>query len=77
MRYAILLLLLLSACTHGERRLSEEERLKLGLIGIAYDIPLCPTAFDEARKESKVSGPCELVTCEPHDGKIECVARPK
>lgn len=70
-------LLLLVACSHGERRLSEEERLRLGLTGIAYDLPLCPTEYDPRVKDSVVKGPCELVSCENVGGKIVCVAKPQ
>ena len=73
----VLFALLLAACTHGARKLSEEERLRHGLTGIAYDLPLCPTSYDPATKESKVTGACELVTCEQRSGKIECTAKPQ
>lgn len=68
---------ILASCAHNGRKLSEEERLKHGLTGIAYDLPLCPTSYDPATRSSRVTGPCELVTCEQKLGKIECTARRK
>lgn len=77
MKAALLICLFLLSCSHGERRLSEEERLRHGLTGIAFDLPLCPTEYDTRTGQSKVKGACEFVTCEQKSGKIECVARPK
>jgi hypothetical protein len=65
----------LFACTSGTRTLSDAERLRLGLTGVIYDARLCPTEYDESARQSRVSGECELVTCEPEKGKITCRAR--
>lgn len=63
------------SCASSVRRLSLEEQTSLGLHSIAYDIPLCPTKLDPKTGHSMVTGECELVTCEPEKGKIECKAR--
>lgn len=72
-RGLILLLIVLVGCATSPmaRKLSDEERLRYGLTGIAFDIPLCPT------KDDKVTGACELVTCEMEKGKIVCRAIPQ
>ena len=77
MTRVIVMALLLAGCSHGARKLSKEERLRHGLTGIAFDLPLCPTTYDPATKESKVNGACELVTCEQVGREIECTAKPQ
>jgi len=75
---AVFLHCFLVACTSTNvRLLGEDERIRLGLTGIAYDLPLCPTSYDANAKTSKVTGPCELVTCLMENQKVVCRAVPK
>lgn len=67
---------ILSGCvTSGERIMKREEALRHGLTGVIYDAPLCPTKIEN--DVSRVSGPCEYVTCTPDGKSVVCVARKK
>jgi hypothetical protein len=80
MKVFFLFAMLLSACattSHQSRRLSEQERLALGLTGIIYDAPICHRVYSDQAKDLVEAGPCELVTCEQKGKDISCEARPQ
>lgn len=64
---------LLGCATPGERRLNSEEMKLHGLSAIIFDAPLCPTKFENGI--SRVSGPCEYVSCEQSGAELVCLAR--
>jgi len=66
--------LLLSCATKPVRVLNESERLRHGLTGRIYDARLCPAVQDKVTGQLRIERNCELVTCEPENGKIVCKA---
>ncbi|MFN8790767.1 MAG: hypothetical protein ACK5Y2_04850 [Bdellovibrionales bacterium] len=65
----------------GPRPLSVEEMKRYNLNGVGYEIPFCPTVFNEKKGAHEVTGPCESVDCDFQtlDGKptteLRCRAR--
>jgi len=55
----------------GPRTLSVEEMQRYNLNGVGYEIPICPTVFNEKKGAHDVTGPCESVDCDfrTNDGK--------
>jgi hypothetical protein len=70
----LVILLSIVGCSSPERRLSEKERLDLGLTGVIYDARICPSEFDPQTQKLRVGQKCELVTCERDGTGIECKA---
>jgi hypothetical protein len=68
--------MILVSCASGTRKLSEQERLSLGLTGIIYDARICHRAFDKNSGDLQPDQPCEMVTCEPSGKNMKCIARP-
>ena len=76
--FLFICILTLSACA-ATRVLSDKEAADYGLTAVIYDVRLCPTKFEN--EVSKVTGKCELVTCEPksepNSRKVKCTAKPE
>jgi hypothetical protein len=69
-----LVILLPFSCSSGPRVLSAEEMSARGLNGVIYDVRVCPHEHEVQGTGFRVTGPCELVTCEPVGATLRCVA---
>lgn len=75
---SFLFLAMSCASAPRERWLNSEEQERLGLTAPIYDSRVCPTVYDPASKQLRVSGDCENVTCEQDkQEKLRCRAVPE
>ncbi len=66
------------SCTSNKLRIiTSKEKEKYHLNGVINDAKICPTEFDEISKSHKVTGPCEIVSCNEQNNDIQCSAKPE